>query len=128
MKAAAPKSVDAYLADFKGAHRKTLNEIRKIIRTTAPKAEEGISYGMPGYKLNGVLVYFAGFKSHCSFFGASKQLIGSIAELKPYQTGPGTLRFEPGQRLPVTTIRKLIRGRMKENEARVLARKKKASR
>lgn len=122
MKRTRPETVDAYLKDFTGAQRKTLDQLRHIIRTAAPKADEGISYGMPTYKWNGVLIGFGGFTSHCSLFGMSAQLAEMAPQLKGYQTGPGTLRFEPGKKLPVTLIRKLIKGRMRQNEARAMAR------
>jgi len=71
----AVKTVDEYLNLFPNEQRIVLEKIRKSIQTSAPKAEEAISYGMPGYKLNGPLVYFGGFKNHCSFFPGSYAVI-----------------------------------------------------
>lgn len=117
-----PQTVDQYLTGFKGDARKTLDHLREIIRSTAPQSEEVISYGIPTYKLNGMLVSFGGFKEHCSLFGMSSQLGELVTDLKPYQTGPGTLRFEPGKRLPVALIKKVIKLRIKENAAKAAAR------
>jgi uncharacterized protein YdhG (YjbR/CyaY superfamily) len=69
------KTVDEYLELFTGKQLQTLKKVRKAIKAAAPKAEELISYGIPGYKLNGVVAYFAGFKNHCSYFPASYAVI-----------------------------------------------------
>lgn len=68
MKTAKPGSVDAYIAEFPKDTQQLLKQIRATIKKEAPGAEEIISYGMPGYKLNGALVYFAGYKNHIGFY------------------------------------------------------------
>jgi len=65
-------SVDEYLDDFPPATRSMLGKIRSTIKAAAPKAEELISYGIPGYKYKGMLIYFAGFKNHVSIGPASR--------------------------------------------------------
>ena len=57
-------SVDAYIRSFPPSTQTLLNQIRKTIRTAAPDAEEVISYGIAGYKQNGMLIFFAGFANH----------------------------------------------------------------
>jgi uncharacterized protein YdhG (YjbR/CyaY superfamily) len=71
-------TVRDYIASFPVEQRKLLNTLRRIIRTAAPKAAECISYGMPCYRMNGALVYFAGYKKHICF----------------YPTGSGIREFE----------------------------------
>ena len=64
--------VENYIAEFPSETREILNQIRNLILATAPQATETISYGMPGYKLNGKpLVYFAGYKSHIGFYATN---------------------------------------------------------
>jgi uncharacterized protein YdhG (YjbR/CyaY superfamily) len=113
----AVKNVEEYLSLFPEKQRKELVKIRKAIKDTAPKAEEAISYGMPGYKLNGVLVYFGGFKTHCSFFPAGNSVIKKFSEeLKDYKTSKGTIQFPLNQSIPVLLIKKMVKERIIENE------------
>ena len=117
MKAAT--SVEEYLKPFSGEQRAALEKIRKAIKEAAPEAEESISYGMPGYKLNGPLVYFGGFKHHCSFFPAGSQLTDLSDEIKEYKTSKGTLQFPLHKPIPVTLIKKIVKARVKENKIRL---------
>ena len=113
----AVKTVEEYLNLFPEPQRKELEKIRKAIKDAAPKAEEAISYGMPGYKLNGVLVYFGGFKTHCSFFPAGNSAIKKFSnELKAYKTSKGTIQFPLNEPIPVSLIKKMVKERVRENE------------
>jgi uncharacterized protein YdhG (YjbR/CyaY superfamily) len=113
----AVKTVEKYLSLFPEHQRKELEKIRKAIKDAAPKAEEAISYGMPGYKLNGVLVYFGGFKNHCSFFPAGNSAIEKFSnELKAYKTSKGTIQFPLNEPIPVSLIKKMVKERVRENE------------
>ena len=112
-------TVEEYLSLFSKEQRDALEKIRKIIKAVAPKAEEVISYGMPGYKQNGMLVYFGGFKDHCSFFPASYAVIKQFAEdLKNFKTSKGTVQFPLDKAIPSTVIKKMVLARIKENELR----------
>ncbi|MBC7861612.1 MAG: DUF1801 domain-containing protein [Bacteroidia bacterium] len=96
-----------------------LEKLRHTIRTTAPAAEELISYGMPAYKLHGMLVYFAAFKNHCSFFPGNSSLVKELQdELKPYKTAKGTIQFTVEKPLPASLVKKIVKLRMKENLAK----------
>jgi uncharacterized protein YdhG (YjbR/CyaY superfamily) len=117
MKAA--KTVEEYLTLFPETQRDILENIRKTIKDTAPKAEEAISYGMPGYKLNGPLVYFGGFKDHCSFFPGSYAVIKQFGkELKEYKTSKGTIQLPLDKPVPSALIKKMVQARIKENEVK----------
>lgn len=125
-KAEIAKNVDEYLAGIPLEARAALERLRKIIRVAAPQAIEVISYGMPAYKYHGTLVYFAAFKHHCSFFpGSSRLLHAHRRELARYETSKGTIRFPADKPLPVALVKKLVKERVAENEARS---KKKAGR
>jgi uncharacterized protein YdhG (YjbR/CyaY superfamily) len=119
------KNIDEYLLNIPENQRLALETLRQIIRETAPKAEEVISYGMPAFKYHGMLVYFAAFKNHCSLFAANATMIEDIyPELKMYKTSKGTIQFTPEKPLPVALIQKIVLLRMKENEGKVAAKRK----
>src|SRR5260221_8814646 len=95
------KTIDQYLARLPADKRAALEKLRRTIRAAAPQAEEGISYQIPAFRLDGLLVAFAAASGHCSFFPASGSLIAPHKdELKGYNTSKGTIRFHPDKPLP----------------------------
>jgi uncharacterized protein YdhG (YjbR/CyaY superfamily) len=124
-KSATPQTVDEYLAALPEEARTTLEKLRKTIKAAAPKATEGISYQMPMYKQNGMLVGFAAFKNHCSIFPGSKPMETYKDELKAYKTSKGTIRFPIGKPLPAALVKKLVKARIEENEKRAAKKEKK---
>ena len=118
-RSARPKTVDEYLARVPSDLRAALQRLRETIKEAAPKAEEVISYGMPAFRHHGMLVYYAAFKDHGSFFGASRTTLGQFAtELKPFEAGRGTLHFTPQRPLPPALVKRIVKARVAENEAR----------
>jgi len=115
------KTVDEYLKALPSDVRSALEKIRSTVKSVAPKAEELISYGMPGFKYYGPLVYMAAFKDHCSFFPGSSQVIKLYDELKEFKTSKGTIQFTVDKPIPVALIKKIVKGRMQENEAKQAA-------
>lgn len=98
-------NVDEYIAHFPPATQERLSQLRALIQTTAPDADESISYAIPAYKLHGkVLIYFAGYEHHVGLYPAPDV----IAELAPYHSGKGTYRFPLDQPLPLNHIRRLL--------------------
>ncbi|MCM3871897.1 MAG: DUF1801 domain-containing protein [Pyrinomonadaceae bacterium] len=116
-KGAIPLTVDDYLAALPEESRVTLEKIRKTIKAAAPNATEVISYQIPVYKQHGMLVGFAAFKDHCSFFPGAKPVATYKDELKAYKTSKGTIRFPIGKPLPAALVKKLVKARIAENEA-----------
>jgi uncharacterized protein YdhG (YjbR/CyaY superfamily) len=113
------KTVDEYLARLPEAQMAALENLRQVIKTTAPMAMECISYQIPGYKYLGPLVYFAAFKNHCSLFGMSKKLLSVFEEeLKPYRTAGTTIHFTPDNPLPAALVQRIVQLRIQDNEAR----------
>jgi uncharacterized protein YdhG (YjbR/CyaY superfamily) len=113
------KDIDSYLRTVPPDARAMLEKLRKTIKAAAPKAEEVISYRMPAFKYHGLLVFFAAFKNHCSFFVGSKSIAKTFSkELKPFDTDAGTIRFTVEKQLPATLVKKIVKARMKENEER----------
>jgi len=112
-------SVEKYLAALPEKQRAALERLRKTIRAAAPEATEGISYQMPAFKHHGTLVAYAAFKDHCSFFPMSSKLIEEHKdELKAYDTAKGTIRFQADKPLPAALVRKIVKERIAQNEAR----------
>lgn len=110
-------SVEEYVNLFPANQRAALEEIRKAIKSAAPKAAENISYGMPAYKFDGILVYFGGFKNHCSLFPASNSVIQKFShELDGYTTSKGTIQFPLDQPVPTPLIKKIVKERLTENK------------
>ena len=122
---ATPQTVDDYLAALPEEARTTLEKIRKAIKAAAPKATEGISYQMPMYKQQGMLMGFAAFKEHCSLFPGAEPIATHKAELKTYETSKGTIRFPIGKPLPAALVKKLVKTRIAENEKRAAEKEKK---
>ena len=117
--------VDKYLAKIPQPARTTLQKIRGMIRSAAPReATEAISYGIPAFKYNGMLVAYAAFANHCSFFPASGELLKEFAEdLKDYPCSKGTIRFAVDKPLPASLVKKLLKARAAKNEAKLKAKK-----
>src|SRR5262245_66384249 len=101
--AAKPRTIDEYLATLSDDKRAALEELRKTIRAAAPKAEECISYQLPAFRLNGMLVAFGATANHCAFYLMSSSTVANHKdELKNYDTSKGTIRFQPDKPLPAT--------------------------
>lgn len=112
-----PEDVDAYIAAAPMAAQPLLNQLRAVIKTAAPQAKERISYGMPSYEHHGRLAYFAGYGGHVGLYGVAHIASEKDAGVAKYLENRSTLRFPVGQKLPVAVIRKLIKARVKQNEA-----------
>jgi len=113
-----PKDVDEYLAGVPEPARSTLKKVRATIRSVVPpEATEGISWRMPMFKYKGLLVGFAAFSNHCSFFPMSSSLIAAFKnELKDFSTSKGTIRFPVDKPLAAGLVKKLVKARIAQNE------------
>jgi uncharacterized protein YdhG (YjbR/CyaY superfamily) len=110
-----PANVDSYIASFPEHTREWLQQMRNIIKAAAPNAEETISYQMPAYKLNGMLVYFAGYKNHIGFYPTASGIAAFQKELSVYKGAKGSVQFPLDKPLPGTLIRKIVKFRLKQN-------------
>ncbi len=115
----APKNVDEYLAGVPEPARGTLNKMRAAIRSAAPReATEIISYGMPAFKHNGVLVWFAAFSDHCSLFPTAAVIEAFKTELKGFSTSKGTIHFPTDRPLPAALVKKMVKARVAQIESK----------
>jgi uncharacterized protein YdhG (YjbR/CyaY superfamily) len=115
-----PASVEAYFAGLDDEARPALQKLRDTIAAAAPEAAEGITYGMPGFTLHGKgFVGYSAFNDHYSFFPMSAGAVDAHRdELGAHATGKGTISFEYGKRLPVGLVRKVVKTRLAEVDAR----------
>jgi uncharacterized protein YdhG (YjbR/CyaY superfamily) len=108
-------SIDEYHDSFEGDTRKLLDELREIVKNAAPEAEEVISYNMPSFRLNGVLVYYAAHKEHIGFYPTSSPIRVFADELAGYKTSKGAIQFPKSQPIPAELVTKIVQYRQMEN-------------
>jgi len=120
-----PKDIDEYIAAFPKGVQKLLQQVRTTIHKTAPEAEETISYGMPAFKLNGIIVYFAAFKSHIGLYALPSGNAVFQTELDTYKTGKGSIQFPFDKPLPIDLIIRIVKFRIEENQKKAELKKKK---
>ncbi|TAH33323.1 DUF1801 domain-containing protein [Candidatus Saccharibacteria bacterium] len=110
-------TVDKYLEQFTGEVRERLDTIRQIIVQTVPDAEEGVSYGLVGYKRNGKpLVYFGGFPHHIGFYATPNGHDTFREEFAHYKQGKGSVQFPHDQPLPKDLIKRVVLYRVTQTE------------
>jgi len=124
------KSVSEYITSKPQALRSILKQVRSTIRKAVPAAEEGISYQIPVYKLNGVpVLYFAGWKEHFSLYPASDALVAAFKkELDGYEISKGTIRFPLSEPIPISLIERIAKFRAEQLTAREKPRGRKKGR
>ena len=112
----APVEVDAYLGNLDEPKRSTLEQLRRDIIGIVPEAEQGISYGLPAFRVEGkVIAGFAAFKHHLSYLPHSGSVFPELVEeLAGYQKSAGALRFPVDQPLPASLVEKLIVVRLRQ--------------
>lgn len=120
------KNVDDYIAAQPEDVQTKLEQLRQTIRKAAPKADEGISYGMPSYKLHGPLVYFGAAKTHIGFYPTADGIEAFKNELSDYDFSKGTIRLPNDKPLPVRLIRDIVKFRIARNEEKASLTTKKA--
>ncbi len=113
-----PTTVDEYIAVAIPQVKEYLERLRSSIKQAAPQAEEVISYNMPAYKQNGMVVYFGGFTKHVSLFPGAEAIEVFKNELTDYKTSKGTIRFSLDKPLPIALIKKIVKFRVAENLAK----------
>jgi uncharacterized protein YdhG (YjbR/CyaY superfamily) len=110
------QEVDSYLSSLDEPKRSTLGALREAILGIIPEAEQGLSYGVPAFRLEGkVVAGFAAFKNHLSYLPHSGSVFPELGdEIVRYKTSSGALQFPVDQPLPKPLVRKLIAVRKKQ--------------
>ncbi|MBP6716865.1 MAG: DUF1801 domain-containing protein [Acidobacteria bacterium] len=116
--------MNTYIAGFPPAVRTVLNQIRATVRAAAPNAEERISYRMPAFFEDGVIIYFAAFKKHIGIFPPVSDPKLTVA-LARYAGPKGNLKFPLDEPMPLTLITRIVKARLRENRARAKAKRAK---
>jgi len=109
------KTIDEYIATFPKNIQSIIQELRRVIRESAPGAEEDIRYQMPTFRLNGNLVHFAAFKSHIGFYPTPSAIEAFKEQLASYKTSKGAIQFPLAGPIPFHLIRDMVKFRVKEN-------------
>jgi uncharacterized protein YdhG (YjbR/CyaY superfamily) len=118
-------SVQEYLLSIP-EHAIELSEtLRHTIMQAAPKAEEVLSYNMPAYRQNGILVYWCVFKKHIGFFPTSKPIEVFADDLTAYKTSKGTIQFPLDKPIPKTLVKKIVKYRMAQDAEKAKAKTQK---
>ena len=114
-RANSPQSIDEYIAIYPPQIQKLLQNLRKVIQKTVPKAQEAIKYQIPTFTFHGNLLHFGAYKSHIGLYPAPSGIQAFKQELAPYATGRGTIQFPLDKDLPIELIIKIVKFRVNEN-------------
>jgi uncharacterized protein YdhG (YjbR/CyaY superfamily) len=109
------KSIDEYILQFPPEIQEILETLRKVIKESAPEAEEKISYQMPTFVLHGNLVHFAAYKNHIGFYPTPSGIDEFKEELSEYKGAKGSIQFPIEKPLPYELISKIVKFRAAEN-------------
>ena len=122
----AATDVDEYIAGFPPEVQAILRRVRQVVRDAAPQAKEVISYGVPALKQNGVLVYFAAFRSHIGFYPPVNGDARILKAVAPYAGEKGNLRFPFDKPIPYDLIARVTELRAKQDSMKSALERKKA--
>ena len=118
------ETIDEYIAPFPPQVRAILKKIRATIRRAAPDAEERISYRMPAFKWNGIVVYFAGWKEHIGLYPPIRGDVQLEKAVAQYAGPKGNLQFPLDKPMPYALITRIVKHRVKQNADRKSAKAK----
>jgi uncharacterized protein YdhG (YjbR/CyaY superfamily) len=117
-----PTSIDEYIAGFPPRVQTVLKKIRTTVAAAAPGAREVISYRMPAFAQQGILLYFAGFKNHIGVYPPVAGDARLEKALLPYRGPKGNLKFPLDRPIPYDLIKRIATLRVKQNLARAAGR------
>ena len=110
-----PVNIEEYIGAFPNDVQEILEKIRIAIQKAAPDAKEKISYSMPAFEQNGIVVYFAAFKNHIGLYALPSGHETFQEELSQYKSGKGSVQFPFNKPMPYDLITKIVKFRVKEN-------------
>ncbi|MDD3079248.1 MAG: DUF1801 domain-containing protein [Paludibacter sp.] len=108
------QTIDDYIENQAENVKPILKKLQKIIHESAPEATETISYGMPAFRQQSVLVYFAAHKNHIGFYPTASPIVYFAEELKNFKTSKGTIQIPVNTELPGELIEKIVKYRLQE--------------
>ena len=110
-----PKTIDEYIQAAPREAQRKLREMRACIRAAAPRAKEGLKWGMPAFSYRRILVTFAAFKNHIGFYPTSSAVTAFAKDLSKFSTARGSIQFPLVKPLPLSLVRKITAFRVKES-------------
>jgi uncharacterized protein YdhG (YjbR/CyaY superfamily) len=117
-------SIDEYILNHPEEIRLRLQQLRETIQVAAPEAQEAISYGMPAFRYNGILCYFAGYKNHIGFYPTGSGIKAFEQVLSGFKWSKGAVQFAHTKALPLELVSEMVKYRVAENQAKGLKNKK----
>jgi len=118
MNANTPENFEQYILSYPADIRDRLQKIRSLVKKLAPDASEKISYGMPAFTLDGMLLYFAAHTKHIGFYPFTSAIEAFREELSDYKTAKGSIQFPNNKPLPLKLISQIIEFRVIENRSK----------
>ena len=118
-----PESVDAYIATFPKKVQAILNRVRRTVRKAAPDAVEKISYRMPAYMQDGVLLYFGGFKEHVGIYPPVRDKV-LMREAAAYANERGNLAFRYDEPVPWALLERIVKANARDNALKASVKRK----
>jgi len=116
--------IEKYIANFPVSTQLLLEQLRQTIRAAAPEAKEKISYQMPAFELNGILVYFAGYKNHIGFYPTGRGIEAFKHEFSTLKWSKGAVQFALDKPIPFDLVTKIVQFRVAENLEKAINRNK----
>ena len=110
-----PQNIDEYINTFPKDIQQLLEQVRSTIKKAAPEAKEVISYSMPAFKLNGMLVWFAAYSKHIGFYPGASGIDAFKHELSAYKWAKGSVQFPNDKPMPLELITRIVQFRVAEN-------------
>jgi uncharacterized protein YdhG (YjbR/CyaY superfamily) len=108
-------TIDEYIRSFPWDIQSILEKLRQAIREAAPESVEVISYNMPAFKQNGILVYFAAHKNHIGLYPTASGIVAFKAELAPYKWSKGAVQLPLDKPIPLELVGRIVTFRVREN-------------
>ncbi|HEX9487771.1 MAG TPA: DUF1801 domain-containing protein [Gemmatimonadales bacterium] len=118
MNRATPRNIDDYVDRFPEHVQNLLQKVRRTIQAAAPQAQETISYRMPAFKLDRILVYFAAYTSHIGFYPGAGAIAAFRKELSRYKGAKGSVQFPFDESLPLALVRRIVKFRVNQNSSK----------
>ncbi len=118
-----PANIDQYIASFPPDVQKLLQQMRTAVKETAPEATETISYGIPAFRLNGMLVWFGAHTNHIGLYPRGSAIEKFAKELSSYKSAKGSVQFPFDKPLPLDLVKEIVKFRVIENLHRATKKK-----
>ena len=104
-----PQTIDEYIEAQDEAVQPRLREIRAVIRSAIPEAQERLSWSMPTFWRGRNILHFAASKKHLGLYPGGEATTVFADALKDYDVSKGTVRIPWDRALPVELVQRIAR-------------------